>query len=73
MLMCHDCHKKIDQDTGVGRYTAELLRDWKHKHERRIQIVTGIAPDKKSHLVLYGANIATFQLLNLCWMARATA
>lgn len=57
MLMCHDCHKKIDQDEEGNRYSGELLREWKLKHERRVEIVTGIAPDKKSHLVIYGANI----------------
>ena len=57
MLMCHDCHRKIDQDTEGIKYTADLLRNWKLQHEQRIKIVTGVAPDKKSHLILYGANI----------------
>lgn len=57
MLVCHDCHKTIDQDLAGSRYSADLLREWKEEHERRIALVTGIAPHRKSHVVLYGANI----------------
>jgi len=59
ILMCHGCHKKIDQDVDGERYSAELLIQWKNDHERRVEIVTGIEPDKKSHVVLYGANIGS--------------
>jgi hypothetical protein len=59
MLMCHGCHKKIDQDTNGERYSAELLIGWKSEHERRIEIVAGIEPDKKSHVIFYGANIGS--------------
>lgn len=59
MLMCHGCHKKIDQDTSEIRYSAELLIGWKHEHEQRIEIVTGIKSDKKTHVILYGANIGS--------------
>lgn len=59
MLMCYDCHKKIDQDKDGVRYSADLLIKWKTQHEQRIEIVTSIAPDKKSHVVLYGANIGS--------------
>ncbi len=57
MLACHDCHKKIDQDKKGERYSGELLRTWKDEHEKRIAIVTGVDPTKKSHIILYGANI----------------
>lgn len=57
LLVCHDCHSKIDRTPAVGRYTFDLLRLWKLQHERRVAIVTGIAPHKKSIIVLYGANI----------------
>ncbi len=59
MLMCHGCHKKIDQDEQGLRYSAELLISWKQEHELRVEIVTGIVPEKKSHVVIYGANIGT--------------
>lgn len=57
MLVCHDCHKKIDGDKAGDRYSADLLIAWKKEHERRVEIVTGIARDKHSMVVLYGANI----------------
>jgi len=57
MLMCHDCHKLIDQDKEGIKYSADLLRQWKREHEQRVHIVTGIATHKKSHVVMYGANI----------------
>jgi len=57
MLMCHDCHKTIDQDKEGQQYSAILLQQWKREHELRIAIVTGIASDKKSHVVFYAANI----------------
>ncbi len=57
MLVCHDCHKKIDKEKDGGRYQAKLLFKWKLEHEKRIGIVTGVDPSKKSYVVLYGANI----------------
>lgn len=58
MLVCHDCHKTIDQDEKGLRYSAELLLKWKAEHEKRVEVVTGVHPTKKSHVILYGANIA---------------
>jgi hypothetical protein len=57
LLVCHDCHCKIDNEKDGGRYPASLLLKWKDEHERRITIVTGVEPSKKSQVVLYGANI----------------
>lgn len=57
MLMCHGCHKLIDQKKNGKKYSGELLKKWKAAHEARIVTVTGIAPDKKSHVVFYGSNI----------------
>jgi hypothetical protein len=57
LLVCHACHKTIDQSIDGERYSADLLIGWKELHERRIEIVTGIIPDKKSHVVFYGAKI----------------
>lgn len=57
MLMCHDCHKTIDQDKDGVRYPATLLQRWKREHEQRVWTVTGIALKNKSHVVFYGANI----------------
>lgn len=57
LLVCHDCHKVIDQDDKEQKYPASLLLEWKEQHEQRVEIVTGISPHKKSYIVLYGANI----------------
>jgi hypothetical protein len=59
MLVCHECHQKIDNEKDGGRYTAELLRAMKTDHESRIELITSIDPDKKSHVLLYGANIGS--------------
>ncbi len=57
MLVCHECHIKIDQGQGSKKYTAAMLRAWKEEHERRIEIVTGIAPERRSHVLVYGTNV----------------
>jgi hypothetical protein len=57
MLMCHECHQKLDNKRNGGRYTAALLQRMKAEHEQRIERVTGIAADKRSHILLYGANV----------------
>lgn len=57
MLMCHDCHKTIDQDAEGSKYSASLLQEWKKEHEHRVTTVTGITANRKSHVVFYGSNI----------------
>jgi hypothetical protein len=34
-----------------------MLQEWKLAHERRVELVTGIATNKRSHVLLYGANV----------------
>lgn len=57
MLLCHDCHKTIDKDIDGDKYSADLLKKWKHEHEQRVFIASNIVIDKTSHVVLYSANI----------------
>jgi hypothetical protein len=57
MLMCHDCHKTIDQDKDGSKYSGSRLQQWKKEHEHRVVTVTGIAANRKSHVVFYGSNI----------------
>jgi hypothetical protein len=57
MLVCHECHQKIDAALDGGRYPASLLQQMKLEHERRIEVVTGIDVTRKSDILLYGANI----------------
>jgi len=58
LLVCHDCHKTIDQDKNGDKYSASLLQQWKMDHENRVAIVTGIHPSKKSQVITYESNIA---------------
>jgi hypothetical protein len=55
MLVCRTCHKLIDDN--ADRYTVKLLQEMKEQHERRIAIATSIAPNRRSHILLYGANV----------------
>jgi hypothetical protein len=57
MLLCHACHRKIDQNVDGGRYNADLLKEWKANHEQRIERVTGIDTAKQTAVILYGANV----------------
>ena len=57
ILVCHECHRKIDAALDGGRYPASLLQQMKREHERRVEFVTGIDPTRKGHVLLYGANI----------------
>lgn len=63
ILVCRKCHKLIDEDKQGLRYSAELLRTWKRQHEDRVEMVTGINPSKKTHVVLYGGKIGEEQSL----------
>lgn len=57
MLVCHQCHVDIDSGDGPQIYPSELLLHMKRKHEERVELVTGIAADSSSHILLYGSNI----------------
>ena len=57
MLVCHACHRVIDKAKDGGRYSPELLKRWKAEHEARVERVTSIHPDRRSHVVHYTANI----------------
>lgn len=56
MLMCGVHHKLIDLDE-VKDYPEDRLLGIKAAHERRIETVTDIAPDRASHVLRYGAKI----------------
>lgn len=56
MLLCHDCHRLIDSDLNGIHYSAELLRKWKRDHEQRVEQATGITENKRTHILVFGAN-----------------
>lgn len=57
MLVCHQCHQKMDKERDGGRYTSQLLGNWKRMHEKRVETVTGIDPERRSSILMYGAGI----------------
>lgn len=56
MLLCDTHHRLIDHE-GLEDHPEELLLEMKSVHEQRIETITNINPNKKSHILLYGANI----------------
>ena len=56
MLLCDDHHRLIDKEK-IDEHPVELLRKCKKEHEDRIERVTGIILDRRTHAILYGANI----------------
>lgn len=56
MLMCDEHHRLIDKE-DVVRHPVEKLREMKKSHEERIEILTSISVNRRSHILLYGANI----------------
>jgi hypothetical protein len=63
LLVCHDCHVTIDRGDGPERYTAAALMEMKRRHEKRIEIATGIAPNLSSHVLTYGTFVGAHQAL----------
>ena len=57
MLVCGACHTTIDKQWTRKRYTVAMLQKWKQEHERRIARVTDVSPEKRSHILLFHANI----------------
>ncbi|MEI4770916.1 SAVED domain-containing protein [Psychrobacillus sp. FJAT-51614] len=56
MLMCDEHHRLIDIEDEKG-HPVDRLIEMKRKHEIRIEMVTSIKEDMKSHVLLYDANI----------------
>jgi 2-phosphoglycerate kinase len=56
MLLCDEHHRLIDK-VQVVEHPAERLIKMKHQHEIRIDLLSRLAPEKRSHVVLYGSNI----------------
>lgn len=51
LLLCHDCHRRIDSEAHRGDYSVEFLREKKAEHERRVREVTDF-PTLRSAIVL---------------------
>ena len=56
MLMCDQHHRLIDREDVEG-HPVERLREMKRKHEKRIELLTSLMENKRSYVLLYGANV----------------
>jgi len=56
MLLC-DKHDRLIDKEQVREHPVKRLSEMKRKHEERIELLGSLAPDKQSHVLLYGANI----------------
>ena len=71
MLMCDEHHRLIDK-IDVQGHPAERLQIMKASQEARIELLTSLQEDKKSHVLLYGANIGE-QNASVSWKKAAQA
>lgn len=55
MLLCDAHHRLVDGDGS--EYPVERLREMKRSHEERIATLTALQENRKSHVILYGANV----------------
>ena len=56
MLMCDKHHRLIDK-VDIAGHSIERLQAMKTAHEKRVELLSSILNDKRSHIVLYGARI----------------
>lgn len=71
MLLCDKHHRLIDHEEE-REHTVDRLMRMKNQHEARIELLTSLQEDKKSHVLLYGANIGE-QNAPLSWRKAAQA
>lgn len=60
MLLCPTCHKEIDDHPT--KWPREALERFKAEHERRIELVTGASPNRKTTIVLLKSRIGGKQV-----------
>jgi len=60
MLLCYEHHRLIDVEDEAGHPEALLLA-MKAAHETRIEIQTGLADDRQTHIVTFGAPIGSIE------------
>lgn len=65
MLLCYPHHRKIDHEEEAEHTVARLTR-MKSQHEARIELLTSLQEEKKSHVLIHGANIGE-QNVALSW------
>lgn len=55
MLLCHSCHKEIDDNPE--NYPRQTLEKYKKNHEERIHYVTGLGPEARTTVIQLKARI----------------
>lgn len=56
MLLC-DAHHRLIDIADVAGHPVSLLEEMKSEHEARVELLTGIQDEMKSHVLLYGAKV----------------
>lgn len=72
LLMCDKHHRLIDK-VDVAGHSVERLQAMKSAHEKRVELLSSILNDKRSHIVLYGARIGEHHAAPLSFKKAATA
>lgn len=70
-LMCDEHHRLIDK-VDIEGHSVERLIEMKRLHEERIELLTSIQTNRKSQILMFGANIGE-QNVNLSWKSTAQA
>ena len=52
MLLCHGCHRKIDDTAGQGLYTVEVLQGIKAQHEAMVAALTDFRTENRTLVVV---------------------
>lgn len=71
MLLCDEHHRLVDK-VDVAGHPVSRLQAMKEKHETRMELLTGLPENRKSHVLLYGANIGE-QSACISWAKAAQA
>ncbi len=56
LLLCDECHNRIDE-SQLEDHSVERLIIMKNEHEERIERLCGYKPERRSYIVIMGANI----------------
>ncbi|GAA1412656.1 hypothetical protein AUR04nite_09810 [Glutamicibacter uratoxydans] len=57
LLLCHDCHLKIDSPLYVSKYTVQFLTEKKDQHERWVREVTDFARLRPAIVIRMAASV----------------
>lgn len=57
LLLCHDCHKMIDDKDHVDFYTPEKLRELKAEHELFVELATETAGRTRTAVIRLGSDV----------------